>query len=209
MIGFVDTESRVRICNMSAEDIRQRAERSNRDSYEATAKYICWEQRALRSDYEFIDCPCASECWCRRWGCLGHYRIKEISFDQFLTTYVSLWIPQNARKNVTSAVLEGRPFGGRQRNAVPALHWLRQNWASSLGSARDSGRCGLCDSAFSLDYRVANLYEAKMWSQLFYDALAPFDTASKLKIRRAGYRDRFFRDERGPFLRSSEVRGGA
>jgi len=31
------------------------------------------------------------------------------------------------------------------------------------------------------------LYEAKMWSQLFYDLLVPYDTRSKNEMKRAGY----------------------
>src|SRR5437867_1726254 len=111
----------LRISNLSPEEIRKRIEESNRDSYKGEAQYVCWENRALQSDYDFISCPCESECWCKRRGCLGHYRIKEMSFNQFLETYITLWIPSRARENVKSAVLTGKPFEGRQRNAVPAM----------------------------------------------------------------------------------------
>jgi hypothetical protein len=45
----------------------------------------------------------------------------------------------------------------------------------------------MCDPNISIEGSVTNLYEAKMWSQLFYDSLVPFDTASKKEIKRAGY----------------------
>jgi hypothetical protein len=141
----------------------------------------------VQSDYEFFDCPCGSDCWCQQKGCTGHYRIKALTFHQFLGTYVKLWIPANARENIISAVLTGKPFEQRQRNAVPALQWLHQNWSSSLDKARANNQCGLCDPAISIDRSVNNLSEAKMWSQLFYDVLVPFDTESRKKIQRAGY----------------------
>ncbi len=177
----------VRISSLSPGEIRKRIEESNQASYKSRAQYVCWENRALCSDYEFIDCPCLLECWCKHRSCLGHYRIKEISFNQFLDTYVNLWTPKNARENIKSAVLTGKPFRGRQRNAIPALRWLRQNWSVSLAEARGCNKCGLCDPNISIDGSVTNLYEAKMWSQLFYDVLVPFDTASKKEIKRAGY----------------------
>jgi hypothetical protein len=34
-----------------------------------------------------------------------------------------------------------------------------------------------------------HLYEAKMWSQLYYDLIVPFDTGSRAKIKKAGYSD--------------------
>jgi hypothetical protein len=110
-----------------------------------------------------------------------------MSFNQFLDTYVTLWTPRNARQNIKSAVLTGKPFKGRQRNAVPALKWLHQNWPASLAKARACDKCGLCDPRISIESSVANLYEAKIWSQLFYDVLVPFDTTSKKEIKRAGY----------------------
>jgi hypothetical protein len=36
---------------------------------------------------------------------------------------------------------------------------------------------------------VSNLYEAKMWSQLFYDSIVAFDTRSKRELKMAGYSD--------------------
>lgn len=90
----------LRISSLSPEEIRERIEGSNRASYNSQAQYVCWENRALHSDYDFICCPCESECWCKRRGCLGHYRIKEISFDRFLETYVTLWIPPRARNSI-------------------------------------------------------------------------------------------------------------
>lgn len=176
-----------RISDLSLDDIRRRIDQSNCDSHEAKARYVYWENRALHADYEFIDCPCEAGCWCRGMGCAGHYRIKKISFDQFLNTYVLLWIPKNSRNNIKSAVLEGQLFNGRQRNAVPVLQWLGKNWSASLARARDSESCGLCEPTVTIDRPISNLYEAKMWSQLFYDVLVPFDTASKREIKRAGY----------------------
>jgi hypothetical protein len=67
------------------------------------------------------------------------------------------------------------------------LKWLDQNWSASLAKARGCNKCGLCDPNISIEGGVTNLYEAKMWSQLFYDVLVPFDTASKKAIKRAGY----------------------
>ena len=176
-----------RISRLSPGKVRKRIEESNQASYKGRAHYVCWENRALHSDYEFIDCACGLECWCEHRGCLGHYRIKEISFNQFLDTYVNLWIPKNARENIKNAVLNGKPFRSRQRNAIPALKWLNQNWSASLAKARVCNKCGLYDPNISIEGRVTNLYEAKMWAQLFYDVLVPFDTASKKEIKRAGY----------------------
>jgi len=45
----------------------------------------------------------------------------------------------------------------------------------------------LCGPNISIERRVENLYEAKMWSQLFYDVLVPYDTTSIRIMRQAGY----------------------
>ena len=177
----------LRISNLSPEEIRAHIDESNRDSYKVEARYICWENRALHLDYDFISCPCRPECWCRRKGCLGHYRIKDISFGQFLETYVTLWIRLRARDNVKRSVLTCKPLKGREENAVAALNWLQQNWSASLAKARACMKCGLCDPNIGIERRVENLYEAKMWSQLFYDVLVPYDNGSFRRIRRAGH----------------------
>lgn len=58
-----------------------------------------------------------------------------------------------------------------------------------LSEVRAYDRCGLCDATLPQVAAVNNLYEGKIWSQLFYDSLVPFDTASRTRIRRAGYTD--------------------
>lgn len=110
-----------------------------------------------------------------------------MSFDQFLNTYVHLWIPKHFRESIKSAVLSGKRFEARPKNAIPPLKWLYLNWSPTLTKARTYNKCGLCDSSISVERKVTNLYEAKMWSQLFYDTLVPFDSASKTEIKRAGY----------------------
>jgi hypothetical protein len=102
---------------------------------------------------------------------------------------VKLWVPPKARENVTNAIVNGVPFNGRQRNSVWILQWLRDNWAVILDTVRRYDKCGLCDSTTPLIDKVDNLYEAKMWSQLFYDSVVPFDTDSRQKIKKAGYID--------------------
>jgi len=171
------------------DEIRRVIQKSNERSAEGSQKYVVWENRALRTDYEFIKCPCADDCWCRRNACPGHYRLKEINFEAFLETYLKLWIPPKARERIKEAVLEGTPFGGRQRNAIKPLQWLQANWSNILGKVREYNKCGLCDSPVPAVAQVSNLYEGKMWSQLFYDSLVPFDTRSRGRIKRAGYPD--------------------
>jgi hypothetical protein len=177
------------IAGWSQDEIKRIIRHSNDDSAAGSQRYVFWENKAIRDDYEFVPCECKSDCWCKRNGCTGHYRLKAISFHQFLDTYVHLWIPPSSRNNVNAAVLHSRPFNGRQRNAVPPLQSLRENWQDTLREARGYDKCGLCDSQIPLVIAVNNLYQAKMWSQLFYDSLVPFDTRSRHRIARAGYTD--------------------
>ena len=171
------------ISSLSPDDIRQSTGDSNKRSAKGSAKYVNGESHALHTDYEFLACPCGDDCWCKRNACTGHYRLKEVTFDRFLETYVMLWIPPKARENVKRAVLKGTPFKGRQRNAIKPLQWLRENWSGILDKVRGYDKCGLCDSTVPPDViNVSNLYEGKMWSQLFYDSLVPFDTKSRAKI---------------------------
>ena len=116
-------------------------------------------------------------------ACTGHYRLKEITFERFLETYVNLWTPPSARKAVKSGVLEGTPVNRRYKNAIPALLELRRRWPSDLEVARSFRRCGLCDLAEPPIPRIGNLYEAKIWPQLFYDSVLPFDNASAGRCR--------------------------
>ena len=177
------------ISSLSPDEVRRVIRESNKASDQGSEKYIVWENRALHSDYEFVACLCGDTCWCKRNACVGHYRLKEVTFDEFLDTYVTLWIPLKFRENVKGAILEGIRFNGRQRNAIKPLQWLRENWVRILDKVREYDKCGLCDSTVPIAANVSNLYEAKMWSQLFYDSLVPFDTKSRIKIMRAGYPD--------------------
>jgi len=169
--------------------LRKAIRSSNMNSMKGTQEYVVSENKAILTDYEFVDCGCAEDCWCKSHGCTGHYVIREMTFERFLETYVHLWVPPRARNNVRRAVLEGRPFNGRQRNAVGPLQWLMQNWKATLNWARQHRKCGLCDCGVPRVGRVNYLYEAKIWSQLFYDSLAPFDSSSRSRIKRAGYTD--------------------
>ena len=111
---------------------------------------------------------------------------------------MTLWIDPPARKNLKEAVLRGTPINQRPRNAVKPLQWLSENWSTILGKARGHDRCGLCDSTEPLIGMASHLrkaqmwsplYEGKIWSQLYYDSLAPFDMRSLAKIKRCGYAD--------------------
>lgn len=183
------------ICSLSPDEIRRVTRDSNKVSAQGSQEYVAWENRAIHSDYDFITCRCGDECWCKRNSCVGHYRLKEVTFGQFLATYVTPWIPPKARRNVKDAVLEETPFSGHERNAIKPLKWLQENWSRVLDQVRSHDKCGLCDPTVRLDdhvsngYEVNNPYAGKMWSQLFYDSLVPFDWKSKARIKRAGYSD--------------------
>ena len=171
----------------TVKELKETIKESNKDSISGSQRYVYWENKAIQSDYEFIDCKCTDGCWCKRNGCIGHYRIKEIDFDQFLNTYVHLWVPPKARTNVKDAVLYGISFNGRQRNAIPHLQWLMRNWDDTLKRARKNNKCGLCDNGIPMGIFINDLYQAKMWSQLFYDSAVPFDSKSRSKITQSGY----------------------
>jgi hypothetical protein len=162
------------ICRWPIDRLREVITESNKQSAKGSQKYVIWENSAIRTDYEFIACPCDESCWCRYHSCTGHYRIKQITFDEFLETYVKLWIPPKAREKIKNAVYFGTPFKGRQRNAVNPLQWLKSNWSDVLTLVRRHNKSGLCDSVFPVGKDIKNLYEAKMWSQLLYDCIVPF-----------------------------------
>jgi hypothetical protein len=170
--------------------IRQVIRKSNKQSEKGSQKYVIWENSAIQTDYEFIACPCNENCWCRRHLCAGHYQIKKITFDEFLESYTNLWIPPKRRTNIKNAVRFGTPFNGRERNAVKPLRWLRANWSKVLTCVQGYNKCGLCDSLLpDIVGDVKNLYVGKMWSQLLYDSVVPFDVKSRAGIKRAGYTD--------------------
>ena len=101
--------------------IRRTIEESNQHSASCSQRYVFWENKAIRNDYEFVSCECTEACWCRKNKCNGHYKIREIDFDHFLDTYVHLWVPPKARESVRRAVLGGRTLGGRQQKAITQL----------------------------------------------------------------------------------------
>jgi hypothetical protein len=183
------------ISSRSLDEIRRVIWESNKASVQGTQEYLVGENRAIHSAYDFTTCRCGDECWCKRNACVGHYRLKEVAFDEFLATYLTLWIPPKARRNVKDGVLEGAQFNGHERNAIPPLKWLQENWSTVLETVTTYDRCGLCDPTVRLEdhvsnyYEVNNLYAGKMWSQLFYDSLVPFDWNSRAGIKRAGYAD--------------------
>ena len=183
------------ISSLSLEEIRLLIRESNRASARGSQRYLVGENRAIQSDYDFVPCRCGDDCWCKRNACAGHYRLKEVTFDDYLATYLTLWIPPNARTNVKRAVVEGAPFDGHERNAAKPLKWLQENWSGILADVRRYDKCGLCHPTGFLEdqvsnrYEVSNLYAGKMWSQLFYDSLVPFDWKARARIKRAGYSD--------------------
>jgi hypothetical protein len=156
------------ISSLSPDQVRRVIRDSNKASTQGTQKYVVWENRAIRSDYDFITCRCGDECWCHRNACAAHYRLKRVTFDEFLATFVTLWIPPGNRTNMKDAVLEGAPFNGRERNAIRPLKWLQENWSSVLDEVSSYDKCGLCDPAVPLEdhlsngYEVNNLYVGKM-----------------------------------------------
>lgn len=184
------------ICNWPPEMLRDKIRESNNQSARGSQEYVIWENRAILNDYEFIACPCDESCWCKRHSCTGHYRIKEITFDEFLETYVTLWTPPTARENIKKSVRFGISYNRREKNAVEPLQRLRTNWSEVLTRVRGYNKCGLCDSplpvvdsVFPSTDSVTNLYQAKIWSQLFYDSIVPFDTKSKTRLTKEGYAD--------------------
>lgn len=83
-----------------------------------------------------------------------------------------------------------RRINGRQRGAVEPLKRIRANWASVLEAVRAHHGCGFSDVRAPLvPKQVSNIYEAKLWSQLLYDSVVPFDTRSRALIKRRGYSD--------------------
>jgi len=177
------------IPSKTIEALRSTIHNSNIDSIKGSQQYICGENNAIQDDYEFINCNCTDDCWCKKNGCTGHYKIKEMDFNQFLNTYARLWIPPNFRNNVKESVLYDKPFDGRQKKAIPHLQWLMRDWDYTLNRARGHNKSGLCDDGVPTGILTENLYQSKMWSQLFYDSVVPFDTESRKKIIRAGYAD--------------------
>lgn len=177
------------ITNWSKKYVEKTIFESNTVSAQGRQRYVYWENEIILDQYEFIDCTCDEDCWCRENKCTGHYRIKEINFDRFLDSYLKLWIPPTARINIKDGVLHDKPFQGRQRNAIKYLVQLKEKWPERITEVRKNIKCGLCLPIFPDFVKAENLYEGKMWSQLYYDCLVPFDTNSKQRIRKLGYSD--------------------
>ena len=163
------------IADSLIENVRRVIADSNRASLERHARYVHCENRALHADYEFIACQCEDSCWCKRNACAGHYQLREMTFERFLETYVCLWTPPPAREAVKRAVSDGTPVNRRYKNAPPALWELRNKWPGVLAMVKSFTKCGLCDSAEPAIPHIGNLYEAKIWSQLFYDSVEEKD----------------------------------
>lgn len=182
------------IAGMSVDEVRNAIRQSNWHALKKSQRYLISEDQALRSDYEFIACPCVEACWCKGHACHGHYRVRETSFERFLQTYALLWMPPGRRDGLQRAVLNNAPFNGRGRKAIVPLQWLRLNWSEILRSVRRYDRCGLCDSSPPIAPRDGEftLWDSKIWSQLLYDSVVPFDYNSLGQIRRAGYSTRDF-----------------
>jgi hypothetical protein len=194
----------IRIRDNSPDNLRWEITKSNERSAKNPTRYICCENEAILNDYEFVECSCNSNCWCKKHSCKGHYRIKAIEFEQFLKTYMSLWTPLRPKKSdwkklkFIGAVQNATPFNGRQKKAIKPLRWLQEKWRELLDLVRAINMCGLCEQSLPAIEEVirlyevegdTNIYEAKMWSQLFYDCIVPFDTDSGKRLPKAGYHD--------------------
>jgi len=73
------------ILDKSPQDIISTIRESNEKSKVGTQRYLFGENKAIQADFEFINCGCTEDCWCKKNGCTGHYRIREI-----LTNFLKL-----------------------------------------------------------------------------------------------------------------------
>lgn len=181
------------IANATTQQLAERIRESNRVAATKTTRYPKWEDRAIRECYMFCSCPCDEKCFCRKYGCTGHWVINgDLTFRKFLGHYVYLWTPFH--DSLENAVLYGDSPHPRNKAAVSFLRHLSKTWNEKIRECEKYTKSLICDLPLDADFRrfvetAKHLYHSKAVSQIFYDYVVPYDGGSRQELIRLGYGD--------------------
>jgi hypothetical protein len=143
--------------------------------------------KAISELYELIDCPCGSNCECKRYKCKKHLvRKTDIAFDIYHKHFLECYVDVKAHE----AVRQGR-VAGRGYRAVEATAKIYDNWAeiSAIASKKHllcSNWCAPLHRSLACDFRPSSrtIYRAKWLSLLCFDSFTAYDNGSVALLKR-------------------------
>lgn len=175
---------------LTLSEMRDRIERSNRDSAQNRNCYIVQEQASISEIYEQAACDCSENCTCREFGCSAHWRLKsDVTFREFQNAFLRMFVDNHQHAKVIQTVTNGDDAVGRARGASEILTNVRRDWMKLSESAHLHGKCLFCDDWLDPFWKhrfsvyEGSVYWAKQWAALLPDTAIPYDTQSRLAIQ--------------------------
>jgi hypothetical protein len=153
--------------------------RSNYCAEKNRNKYPVKIYRAVEALYDWVDCRCAEDCDCRKFGCRRHLvRKPDISFATCQKHFFECYVDYKAH----GAVKNGRE-AGRGRNAVKATNHFEKIWQDIKSTSSKTLLCSewyqpYCDIARSFKPGPETIYLAKWLSIISFDTYTAYDNAS-------------------------------
>lgn len=153
-------------------------------------KYIIQEQATLREIWEYVPCNCDENCYCRKFGCTHHWKLKEgLTFDDILPAYLRMFVDVGFHDKLTDCIISQKSapsaLNKRVKGAYDVLVWVRDNWDMLYTNAVSYNHSLICDD-WNNDFWEerwqfpisAPIYKAKVMSALLPDTAIPYDTKS-------------------------------
>jgi len=179
-------------------EIKDRIDESNKAAAGNRSKYPIQEQATLIELWEQSDCECGPECFCKKYGCTFHWKIKpNLDVDEVIAGFVRTYI--DVEKHATFFKYlndenqnENQKLSPRIKEAVKIAKDLKNNWDTYYSNALESKSCILCNN-HATEYWLKkfrdktidkSIYNFKMWSILLPDIAVPFDIKARESIKR-------------------------
>jgi len=178
--------------------IQKRIAESNLNAAGNQNLYPIQEQATLKEIWEYVPCTCDKGCTCRRWGCAGHWRLKDnLEFDDILPAFLRMFVNKPNHIDLINLVSKpassSDPVSDRAKGALLVLRFMRSNWANLYSRARQHNKTLLCDDWYNsywqqqweFPWQEGTIYRAKQYCILLPDIAVPYDTKSRLKLQQA------------------------
>ena len=180
---------------------------SNDDSMNNRNYYPLQMENALDCLYEFKDCNCNDDCYCKKCGCNGHWKLREdvpVTFSDLLPHFLKCFVNSSSHKIITDHLDNSVAFSKNTRGRASAYNILvevKENWNQLFKIIKEfNNKTLICTAGgepsflknvnllklingINIKKGKENIYKSKLYSMLFIDLVIPFDTASSKKIR--------------------------
>ena len=174
------------------ETIRNRIANSNANASRNRNLYPIQEQATLSEIWEYVTCGCGSNCTCRKFGCSGHWKLRnDLVFNDILPAFLRTFVNKayhSRLRDWVSMRLESVP--PRIKGALSVLENMKRNWGELYVRSSNWSKTLICDNwcdgfwknQWNFKVRVTSVYRAKQFCILLPDIGIPYDIDSRTAI---------------------------